>query len=444
MYHEHFGLSGPPFQFTPTPDAIFLGKEHREGLALLEWGITSEPSGLTVLMGETGTGKTTLIFAVLAQHYANIRAAYIGNPKFDFEHMMRTALEQLGFEATGRSKHDLVEALAASLGRLNPGERVALLFDEAQELSNETLEEVRLLSNIDTSAERRLQILLVGQPELGERLSHPRARSLDGRIGARAVLNPLDPAQSRAYVEHRVSLKGGNAGSIFAPRALSYLLAQSRGLPRRINVLCHNAMLLAYGEGQTRVELANAKEAVSAYEDFFKVAKQARRERFPSWALPTARFVGPLIGLAALGIAIGGIFVHAMDYSRTSPRTALSATRDEARNVVTVAPPQPEVAPVNSAPADTPVLFSTPPAKIAAKADDKPVGSPKQNEPVSTLRRIQVRYGDTLSGIAARYLGSPYEINRVLAANPRLKDADRIYPGEIIRLPDADTAEAER
>ncbi len=446
MYHAHFGLNGPPFQFNPTPDALYLGKEHREGLALLEWGMTNEPSGLTVLMGETGTGKTTLVFAVLARHYASIRAAYIGNPKLDFERMLLAALEQLGVEAAERSKPEMIDALAASLDRLATGERIALLFDEAQELSDETFEELRLLSNVDTAAERRLQILLVGQPELGDRLSEPKARSLNGRIGARAVLNPLDPAEARAYAEHRVNLRGGSARSIFAARALTYLLAHSDGLPRRINVLCHNAMLLAYGEGRPRVDLAAAKEAVAAYENFFAASSRPQAEKRRSAAHASLRFAAPLIGLAALGVAIGAVYVRSSNYGHVSTSAVLSDERGESRNLVIAAPPEPADASINSAPSGTPVLFSAEPPEANAGPKNvapKPAAVPKQSEP-RTPRRIQVRYRDTLSAIAERYLGSPYDVGRLMAANPQLTDADRIYPGESIYLPATQAADAGR
>ena len=455
MYHEHFGLNGPPFQFNPTPDAIYLGKEHREGLALLEWGMTNEPSGLTVLMGETGTGKTTLIFAVLARHYANLRAAYIGNPKLDFERMMRTALEQLGIEAGAKSKPELIDALAASLDRLATGERIALLFDEAQELADETLEELRLLSNVDTGAERRLQILLVGQPELAERLSASKARSLNGRIGARAVLNPLEAEEARAYVEHRVHLQGGDASSVFAPRALGHLLAHSDGLPRRINVLCHNAMLLAYGEGKTRVELAAAKEAVAAYENFFTAAKRRpagewpRRLRIfrPGHFVPILRLAAPLLALVALGAVAGGIYARSSDSSPALVRAVANETREKAHNVVTIAPPRPSKPVAESGPTNTPALFSTPPlpsGDVAKEATLKPAAEPKQGASARSPRQVRVRYQDTLSAIANRYLGSPYEVDRLMAANPQVRDADLIYPGEIIRLPAAQSADATR
>ncbi len=455
MYHEHFGLSGPPFQFNPAPDAIYLGKEHREGLALLEWGMTNEPSGLTALTGETGTGKTTLVFTVLAQHYANVRAAYMGNPKLGFDEMMREALEQLGIQADGGSKRELIKALATSLDRLGPDERIALLFDEAQELPDEALEELRLLSNVDVAAERRLQIMLVGQPELAERLSAPRARSLNGRIGARAILNPLGQAEARAYVEHRVRQKGSDTSTIFAPRAISYLLAHSGGLPRRINVLCHNAMLLAYGEGRTRVEIAAAKEAVAAYKDFLVAGKQpdARmlRPRASHFRLP-----GPLTALALSGLvlaaAFGASYVISPARDAASARTVTSEANNVARDVMTTSADPPLTSVVKFGSDETPILFQRTPSsghastdttgsKPAAVSNDVAASRPTKSD---APRDVRVRHDDSLTKIATRYLGSPDEVGRLIAANPQLNDIDRIYPGEVIHIPANRLATAKR
>src|SRR5579864_5226268 len=194
MYHQHFKLSGPPFQFTPTPGAIYLSKTHREGLAALEWSMLHEPTGFTVLVGDSGIGKTTLICSILARRYANVRSAYVTSPKLNFDQMMQVIVTQLSQSAAGHTKLELLEGFMQLLDELAPGERLAIIIDEAQELADETLEEFRLLSNLDTSSERRLQIVLVGQPELIERLASPAMTSLNERIGARVRLSPLPPS----------------------------------------------------------------------------------------------------------------------------------------------------------------------------------------------------------------------------------------------------------
>jgi general secretion pathway protein A len=318
MYHQHFGLSGPPFQFTPTPDALYLSKTHREALAALEWGLLREPTGFTLLVGESGVGKTTLVCSILTRRYENVRAAFITNPRLNFEQMMQVALSQLVPGAGGRNKFELTESFVRLLDDLAPGERVALIIDESQELSEETLEELRLLSNTDTAAERRLQLIFVGQPELMEQLASSRMRSLNQRIGARALLKPLAPAEVREYIDCRLRAKGGAARRIFASAALNHLMAHSRGIPRRINVLCHNSMLLGYAAGSKKVTLAMARSAVSEYEDLIGANSEhqnlvgARRARSaaaePACAgVPLGRWVArAALAVTALALAVLG------------------------------------------------------------------------------------------------------------------------------------------
>ena len=209
MYHRHFGLSGPPFQFTPAPDALYLSPTHREALAVLEWGLLHEPTGFTLLAGESGVGKTTMVCSILARRHWNVRTALLSNPRLNFDQMMQVVMSQLAPGWSGQTRLELTEGFAELLDDLAPGERVAIVIDEAQELSDDALEGLRLLSNADTFAERRLQIIFVGQPELIERLGHPEMHSLNQRIGARALLKPLGAAEVREYIDCRLRAKGG-------------------------------------------------------------------------------------------------------------------------------------------------------------------------------------------------------------------------------------------
>ena len=145
MYYQHFGLNGPPFQFTPSPAMVYMSQTHREGMAALEWGLMHESSGFSVLAGESGTGKTTLIASLLSRQYQRLHLAYVTNPRLDFPDVLRVILTQLGIEAAGLSKGEMLDALGRFLGALRPAERVAIIFDEAQGLSDDALEEFRLL-----------------------------------------------------------------------------------------------------------------------------------------------------------------------------------------------------------------------------------------------------------------------------------------------------------
>jgi general secretion pathway protein A len=207
MYYRHFGLNGSPFIFT-APDRLFLSAAHREGLATLKWGFEKEPSGLTLLVGEVGTGKTTLIHSLLARQTAGVRLASVTNPTATFEQMLQFIVQEIGIHPIGKGKLAILQALKTFL--MDPeSDRVVLIFDEAQGLSDEILEELRLLSNSRPNTRQSLQIVLVGQPELAERLSAPKLRSLNQRIGARAMLHPLRGTEIYDYVEHLLHEQGG-------------------------------------------------------------------------------------------------------------------------------------------------------------------------------------------------------------------------------------------
>src|SRR5271155_3620628 len=265
MYYEYFGLRGPPFSLSSSPAPLFLSSGHREGMAALQWGLR-EPSGFTMLVGDIGTGKTTLVHALLANRSAANHNAFVTSPTLSFEEILRVIAGQLRFTPAGIGKLELIQALDGFVAALAPHESVALIFDEAQDLSDQTLEELRLLSNSPTGVHKRLQIVLVGQLELARRLERPELRQLNQRIGARALLPTLRPDEVAEYVEHRLRAQGGDVGKLFKRGALGELARLSGGIPRRINMLCHNAMVLAYAQQERRVTAAHMEEAARDYD----------------------------------------------------------------------------------------------------------------------------------------------------------------------------------
>lgn len=310
MYHHHFGLSGPPFQFTPAPNALYLSPTHREALAALEWGLLHEPTGFTLLAGESGVGKTTMVCSILARRNWNVRIALVSNPRLDFDQTMQVVMSQLAPGWSGQTSLELTEGFAQLLDELGPGERIAIIIDEAQELSDDALEGLRLLSNVDTFEERRLQIILVGQPELLARLARPAMQSLNQRIGARALLKPLRPAEVREYIDCRLRAKGGTAKKIFVPAALGYLIAHSGGIPRRVNVLSHNSMLQGYAAASKKVSLAMVKNAVSEYEDLLGTKGARVAVEAPARAVnPPSRVMRAALAMTALALAAACAFL---------------------------------------------------------------------------------------------------------------------------------------
>ena len=317
MYYHHFGLRGAPFNFTP-PDRLFLSAAHREGLAALEWGF-QEPSGLTLLVGEVGTGKTTLIHSLLARQNARVRIARVTNPTVTFEQMLQFIAQEIRIHPVGKGKIAILQALKTFLMDPDPGDRVVLIFDEAQGLSDEIFEELRLLSNFRVHTRQSLQIVLVGQPELAERLSKPKLRALNQRIGARAMLHPLRGTEVYDYVEHLLREQGGHL-KIFSRGALDWLARLSGGLPRMINVICHNSLLLAFSEGSVIVKSRHVRAAAAEYNHL--VASSAKRSFRASEAARLALhwLSGRGIPVVTVGIlaiaALGAVFAFEVDAGR--------------------------------------------------------------------------------------------------------------------------------
>jgi general secretion pathway protein A len=265
VFYRFFGLSGPPFEFGASPSTLFMSTPHREALSALEWGVAHETSGFTMLVGETGTGKTTLVNALLAQHHERVQAAYVLNPRLRIEEIMNLVLEQLKVENVPADRLGLWREIERKIAQLEEGERIVVIVDDAQDLDDDCLEDLRLLSNCEANGNKRLHFILVSQPELLTRLRTPKLRNINQRIGARATLNPLKSDEARSYVDYRLRQKGGSVQKIFSAAALRHLIAQSGGIPRQINLLCNSAMLAAYAEGTGVVTPAAARTAVTEY-----------------------------------------------------------------------------------------------------------------------------------------------------------------------------------
>jgi len=260
MYLEYYGLLRSPFEMTPDPAFLYLGEAHREGLATLVYGVQAR-KGFVLLTGEVGTGKTTLLHALLSKLDANTTAAFLFNPRLeplDFFHML---FDEFGIEERCRTKAEYLVALNRFLiERLEQDRPTLLIVDEAQNLSPEMLEEVRLLSNLETPTSKLIQIMLVGQPELNDMLARPSLRQLRQRIVLRHHLRPFDEKETAAYVEERLRLAGYTGSGVFDRGALREVHAVSGGIPRLLNILCDGALLLGYSRDLPVLGRAQVRE----------------------------------------------------------------------------------------------------------------------------------------------------------------------------------------
>jgi len=265
MYTSFFGLNEKPFSITPDPRYLFLSERHAEALAHLLYGVT-ESGGFIQLTGEVGTGKTTVVRSLLEKMPEHTEFALVLNPRLTAHEFLVAICEELRLPLTQeerRSDKEIVDALNLRLLQAHAqGHRVVLIVDEAQNLSPEVLEQIRLLTNLETAKQKLLQIILIGQPELREVLARTDLRQLAQRVTGRYHLEPLDPAETRSYMRHRLQVAGGS-GEIFSGSAMRAIHRSARGVPRLINVICDRALLGAFSREQRRVSRRLARIAAS-------------------------------------------------------------------------------------------------------------------------------------------------------------------------------------
>jgi general secretion pathway protein A len=256
MYQRFYGLRELPFELTPNPKFLYLTPRHREALSNLQYALESAKS-LTVLMGEAGTGKTTLLRAALeSEHGQRVRWVYLNNPVLTPEDFIRTLAVRFELGAPAmESKAAFLDGLERMLiERRARGQMTVLVVDEAQSLGHDLLEEIRLLANIETSTEKLLVVILAGQPEFAARLSEPGLRQLKQRVALRCEISPFDLSETAAYIGSRIATAGGESSRLFTREAVMSIHEYAQGIPRTINVICDNALLGGLALGRQTVD----------------------------------------------------------------------------------------------------------------------------------------------------------------------------------------------
>ncbi len=306
MYERHFGFSEKPFNLTPDSRYLFLSSKHQEAYANLEFGV-AQGSGFLLLTGEVGTGKTTLIRHFLSQIGPDVRTAVILYPALSAGELFHAILQDLDVPFAGGTLKDAVDALAKALIEAKAqGLKVVVLIDEAQSLKPHVLEQLRLLSNLETEREKLLTVVLVGQPELRDMLDQPALRQLSQRVTSRSHLEPLNLEQTRSYVRHRLVVAGGSGAEVSDP-AVRRVFLRSGGVPRLVNLLCDRALLGAFGRGQKTVDAALVDAAAA---EVLPELPPQKKERGP-W-------------LEAFGLFLLGLMLMLpFRYCRSQPRNAV-------------------------------------------------------------------------------------------------------------------------
>lgn len=463
MYRSFYQLSAHPFHITADPAFLYLSPSHREALAAIAYGI-EEKKGFIGVTGEIGVGKTTVLRAYLeGVGIPNVKPPehiiYIFNANMSFPAMLQTICRELDTVVEGKEVHEIVNHLYTVLIALyQEKQTVVLVIDEAQNMPVETLENLRMLSNLETSRDKLIQIVLVGQTELDQLLERHELRQLRQRIAIRSKIQPLTFTESMEYLYHRLSLVTETPSSVFKPSALRLIARRSQGAPRVMNILADNALIAGFGYQKKPVSARIVREVISDY--------AGRRRWRPIW-----RILG--MGVAAtvlVGLAIETGHIDFAGYLNNRP-AAISATTGQASPTVSsgntiqkmeIPKPKPQVeARENATAAGSPVaalplenvsktaVGGIEPAEKAVVAEPTkpeeheagkaPVTAPIESAaiPKQPLMR-RITRGDTLYHIAiSRYGTSDAKtIQWILSQNPQITNPDLLLVGEVLVLPD--------
>ncbi len=274
MYQKFYGLSEKPFEITPDPKFLFLSENYKEALAHLTYAVR-ERKGFTVITGEVGTGKTTLIQTLLSRLDGSTRTAYLFNPRLGSTDFLQYICEDLGLKGQNKSKGQTLVCLHNFLmDCYSKNENVVLIIDEAQNLDPDLLEEVRLLTNLETPKSKLLQVILMGQPELNDVLNRSQFRQLKQRVSLRYHMQPLNKEEMKDYIKKRLRIAGAVQTSIFTPKALEEIYKYSKGIPRLINIVCDNALLIGYANGQKILRDSTIREVTQGLDGYPMAGKR--------------------------------------------------------------------------------------------------------------------------------------------------------------------------
>ncbi len=269
MYEEFYGFCESPFNITPDPRFLFFSDRHLEAYNHILWGV-QERKGFIQITGEVGAGKTTICRAILEELGSNYRTALILNPVMTPKQLLWSFVTELGLEADHRSRLEMLTELNQYLlDQFAAGNDVVLFIDEAQDLSMELMEQVRLLSNLETDQQKLLQIVLIGQPELREMLDRRELRQLRQRITVRYHLTSLSFDETEYYIYHRLQVAGANSNPTFSRGAIRKIYRYSRGVPRLINAVCDKALLCGYVVGTQHLKTQHLRRAIRELEGRF-------------------------------------------------------------------------------------------------------------------------------------------------------------------------------
>ena len=487
MYCDFFGFAEKPFDVTPDPKYLYLSPNHEEILASLVYGI-QERRGFITIVGEVGTGKTTLLNAVLERFDQSTQVAFIFNTGMTFEQMLNSVLFDFGLTKPGESlsKVEAIQRLNDfAIQQLAGGGNVVLIIDEAQNLDSGSMENLRLLSNLETHKHKLIQIILSGQPELVAKLNQHELRQLAQRISLKRYVLPLSEKETYEYIQYRLSIADFKSSELFDRRAQKLIWEYSQGIPRKINILCDNALLIGYVEEQKRISAGVVEEAIkdlswspfgeshqlSAAISIEERSSQTKKKLPQRWIAMAAGLVFAVCLIFAVGLYLGhsGLILRrdasvvSNDGLQADITSQTESSEDISDTVRQVAPVQTQTNWANeiasaaegkTESADTsagePISHHLEPVAMSPEATKKktafdPPLVPEepdkalmsQPQVVAVERVVVVEKGDTLGTLIEEAYETYNEkiLRSVLQQNPEIRNPDRISVGQIIRLP---------
>jgi general secretion pathway protein A len=387
MYEAYYSLEDPPFVLTPDPRFLLRSKGHHEILATLLYGITSQ-KGLMALVGDVGTGKTTLCRALLRELPDSVQSALVLNPHLSDADLIGTILDDLGVERRGTTKGELMAVLSQYLlATGSEGKTVLVIVDEAQQMAVESLEQIRILSNLETATRKLLQILLVGQPELEEKLKLNELRQLDQRIGIRCYLKPLPRKETYRYVEHRLRVAGLPGALPFTRGALAKIYKYSRGIPRVINLVCDRALMAGFSNRVREITPTLVTSAVRNLEGGRRGRNRYVRMWSPAGGMRRAAVV---VGAAVALLGAGGAAAYWGGFSVVGVRAGAHAKPPQNIAAAPAALPAPAPIPVAAPSAVQPPVPAAPQA-VAPGAAPPALGRPEVLAGAGAQRQLMTR-----------------------------------------------------
>ena len=462
MYEKFYHLTEKPFNATPDPRFLYLGEHHQEALAHLIYGIR-ERKGFVAITGEVGTGKTTLIRALLERLDPRVRTALIFNPNLTLEDFFLLVFDEFELQVQTPTKAHFLMALSTFLlDRLEKNENAVLIIDEAQNLPASILEELRLLLNLETATEKLLQIVLSGQPELNHKLDLPEMRQLKQRISIRYHIPPLNREETGAYIKQRLQIAGSENPSLFTDKAIGKIYAYAKGIPRLINILGDNSLLLGYADEKRTID--------------HRIVTQCMKDLEPKGAQPReipdtfSRAWWRRAGIRAWGVALLLLFLAAFfaahlwwnrEGARQNALSSLSPGMPRYESVSDGARGHSSPALTRSNKKEAPSEHPAPSASEAppplASLHDEPVqeapagvtalpkltgavpSADKGKEVPFPMEVVTVKANDSLSGIITKRYGKVDDeiLALIRKANPQINSIDHIEVGWKIVLPTA-------